>query len=87
MALAGEAGEVLELFQWLTDEESLAVMHDEKKASALRDELADVLIYLLRLSDVLGVDIEAAVKEKLRKNADRYPSESVYGKATKYTDL
>jgi dCTP diphosphatase len=73
MALTGEAGELTEIFQWLTPEESAAVMADPGRATAVRDELADVLAYLLRLADVLGVDIEQALTDKMVKNAVKYP--------------
>ena len=73
MALVAEVGELTELFQWLTPEESTRIMADEDSASNLRDEMADVLAYLLRLADVLGVDIEAALAAKIIKNAAKYP--------------
>jgi dCTP diphosphatase len=73
MALAGEVGELTELFQWLTPEESARVMADEERAGSVRDELADVLAYLLRLADVLAVDIEEALAAKMIKNAAKYP--------------
>jgi len=86
MALAGEAGEVLELFQWLTPEESLAIM-STAKAEAVRDEVADVATYCIRLADVLGIDLEAAIRAKLVKNVAKYPADKVRGKALKYTEL
>jgi NTP pyrophosphatase (non-canonical NTP hydrolase) len=74
MALTGEAGELTEIFQWLTDEQSARVMGDPAKAEHVRDEIADVLAYLLRLCDVLGVDPEAALAAKITKNAIKYPA-------------
>jgi dCTP diphosphatase len=73
MALVGEVGELTELFQWLTPEESARVMTDEDSATSVRDEMADVFAYLLRLADVLGVDIEEALAAKMVKNAAKYP--------------
>ncbi|MGN6793537.1 MAG: nucleotide pyrophosphohydrolase [Streptosporangiaceae bacterium] len=73
MALAGEVGELTELFQWLTPEESAQVMRDAASAGRVRDEMADVLAYLLRLADVLAVDIEEALAAKMIKNAAKYP--------------
>ena len=73
MALVGEAGELTELFQWLTPDESVGVMDDAASADRVRDEIADVLAYLLRLSDVLGVDLEEALAAKIIKNAAKYP--------------
>ena len=74
MALTGEVGELNEIFQWLTPEESAAVMADPARATAVRDELADVLAYLLRLADVLGVDIDQALTDKMVKNSAKYPA-------------
>jgi len=73
MALSGEAGELTEIFQWLTPAESSAVMTDPAQAVQVRDEIADVFAYLLRLADVLGVDLETALTEKMVKNAVKYP--------------
>ncbi len=72
MALAGEAGELLEVFQWLTPEQSAAVL-DGERAGDVEDELADVLIYLVRLADVLGVDLLAAADAKVERNEQRFP--------------
>ena len=83
MALTGEAGELSEIFQWLTEEASHAVARDPATARAVRDELADVLIYLVRLAAVLDVDLDEAVATKLRANAQRYPVEQVRGSARK----
>lgn len=74
MALTGEVGELVEIFQWLTEAQSTEVARDPNTAQAVRDELADVFIYLVRLSSVLGVDLNAAVGEKLAANARRYPA-------------
>jgi len=72
MALAGEAGELLAEFQWLTPEESTvsSLRADQKKAVEL--EIADVQIYLLRLADVLDIDIAAVVREKIQINEARF---------------
>jgi dCTP diphosphatase len=74
MALTGEVGELVELFQWLTEEQSWAVARTPETARAVRDELADVLLYLVRLSSVLGVDLNEAIAEKLIRNAKKYPA-------------
>ncbi len=83
MALAGEAGELLEVFQWLTQEQSRRESLDADQISAATDELADVLIYALRLADKLEVDIEGAIASKIEKNAERYTVEASKGNATK----
>ena len=76
-------GELIEHFQWLTPAESAEVMADPAKARAVADELADVLIYLVRLGDVLGVDLLTAAERKLAENAERYPAEQARGPAAK----
>lgn len=73
MALAGEAGELLAEFQWLTPDESASVMDDPEAAFKVRSELADVFNYLLRLADVLGVDLVKASQTKLDEVALRHP--------------
>ena len=74
MALTGEVGELVEIFQWTSEESSKAVAQDPKTARAVRDEIADVLLYLVRLSSVLGVDLNEAVSHKLVSNAQKYPA-------------
>jgi dCTP diphosphatase len=75
MALVVEAAELVEPFQWLTPEESRVKMDDPDFRAAVTDEIADVAIYLLRLADVTGVDVGAAVLEKLERNEGRFPRE------------
>jgi NTP pyrophosphatase (non-canonical NTP hydrolase) len=87
MALAGEVGELTELFQWLTPEESSRVMEDPGRAESVRQELADVMVYIIRLLDSLEIDIEQAIWKKLKSNTEKYPVSQVKGKARKYTDL
>lgn len=84
MALTGEVGELTEIFQWLSEEASKKVCLDPATARAVQDELADVLLYLVRLSSVLGVDLDAAVQQKLKTNATRYPAAKVRGSSKKY---
>ncbi|ALM85824.1 nucleotide pyrophosphohydrolase [Bordetella sp. N] len=74
MALTGEVGELVEIFQWLTEEQSRKVASDPATSRAVRDELADVLLYLVRLSSVLGVDMNEAVTHKMRANGVKYPA-------------
>ena len=80
MALTSEVGELNELFQWLTEEQSNNVDNNE-----VRQEIADIFIYLLRLSDKLDIDIEEAVKEKIEINAKKYPIDLAKGNAIKYS--
>jgi len=83
MALIAEAGELVEHFQWLTDEQSKKLDTDQLKA--VSHELADIFIYLLRLADELNVDLLKASNEKLIINSKKYPVEKVKGSAKKYT--
>jgi dCTP diphosphatase len=85
MALNVEAGELLEHFQWLTEDQSKA-MPPEVKAQ-VAEEIADVFLYLLQLSDKLGVDVVEAAKGKLLKNASKYPAHKARGNSKKYTEL
>jgi dCTP diphosphatase len=73
MALTAEVGELVEVFQWMTEDESKGAADNPVTAVAVRDELADVLLYLVRLSAVLGVDLNDAVIKKLAKNRQKYP--------------
>ena len=84
MALSVEAAELLEIFQWMPDAESTALGPD-KKAKA-RQEIADVLLYLIRLADKLDIDLAAAAVEKIGLNAARYPADKVRGSSRKYTE-
>ena len=83
MALNVEAAELLEHFQWLTQEQSSSLSTGE--LAAVAQEIADVQIYLVRLSDQLGVDIDSSVEEKLAINAEKYPIAKAYGNALKST--
>jgi dCTP diphosphatase len=83
MALAVEASELLERFQWLTEEQSRSL--SAKDLRAIEEEIADVQIYLVRLADKIGVDVGNAVKRKMRMNRSRYPARLVRGSARKYT--
>ncbi|MEW2295385.1 nucleotide pyrophosphohydrolase [Streptomyces sp. NPDC006743] len=73
-ALSVEASELVEIFQWLTPEESARVMSDPRSAYRVRDEIADVLAYLLQLCEVLGVDPLAALAAKIDRNEERFPA-------------
>ncbi|MFA4872975.1 MAG: nucleotide pyrophosphohydrolase [Patescibacteria group bacterium] len=85
ISLVLEAAEVLEHFQWKNGEE-LALYLDAQKGE-VSDELSDVLVYLLMLSDKLGIDLITAAQKKIRKNEAKYPIEKSKGKNTKYTKL
>jgi NTP pyrophosphatase (non-canonical NTP hydrolase) len=85
MALSVEASEALELFQWLTPEQSRFL--PERQLCKARKELADVLIYLVMLGDRLGIDLFAAAEEKISENEIKYPVGRARGRSDKYTEL
>jgi NTP pyrophosphatase (non-canonical NTP hydrolase) len=85
MALSVEASELLEHFQWLTEEQSRGL--DANAQAAVCAEIADVLLYLIRLADQLGIDPVAAAQRKLVENAQKYPVDKARGNRKKYTEL
>jgi dCTP diphosphatase len=84
MALAAEAAELLEIFQWLTEAQSKDIVKYEKEMALVKEEIADVFIYLIRLADKLGIDIEKAVFDKIEMNENKYPVDLSKDNATKY---
>ncbi len=84
MALMVEVAELMEHFQWLTEEQSATLAAD--KMAEVSEELADILLYLVRLSDKLGVDLRAAALDKLEKNGKKYPADKVRGSSKKYSE-
>ena len=84
MALSVEVAEIAEHFQWLTEEQSRDL--DPAKRSEVAQELADSLIYLVRLADQLGIDLLEAAERKLAVNEQKYPAEQVRGSAKKYSE-
>ncbi len=86
-ALNVETSELLEIFQWLKDEESKAIMTEDAKALKVKAELADVFYYLVRIADVLKIDIEKEFWNKLAQNEIKYPVEKAHGNAKKYNEF
>lgn len=84
MALSAEAGELLEHFQWLTEEQSKKLNSD--KLHKVQEELADIQIYLVRLADKLNVDLLDAVEKKITVNEKKYPADKVRGSSKKYDE-
>jgi len=84
MALVVEAAELVEHFQWLTENESTAL--PPEKRAAVGEELADVLVYVVRIADRLDIDLLEAVSAKLAHNEAKYPADRVKGSARKYTE-
>ncbi len=85
MALIVEAAELVERFQWLSPEESAAL--EPERREQVRQEIADVLIYLTRLADLLDIDLLEAAADKLEINARKYPVEQARGNAAKYNEF
>jgi NTP pyrophosphatase (non-canonical NTP hydrolase) len=86
-ALSIEAAELQEVLLWKSDVEARELVESSGGHSALSDEIADVLIYALLLCHASGIDPEAAIRVKLKKNAEKYPVEKSTGSARKYTEL
>jgi NTP pyrophosphatase (non-canonical NTP hydrolase) len=82
ISLVLEASELLENFQWKSSEQAV-----REKSKDIEEEMADVFMYLLLLSNELGIDLEKAVTDKIAKNADKYPASKAFGSNKKYTDL
>jgi len=82
ISLVLEASELLEIFQWKSSEQAV-----REKSKDIEEEMADVFMYLLLLSNELGIDLEKAVTDKIAKNAEKYPASKSFGSNKKYTDL
>lgn len=82
ISISLEASELLELFQWKTSEETLATKQEE-----LKEEIADVVIYAYMLADNLGLDMDSIIREKIKKNSEKYPVGKSRGSKQKYTEL
>ena len=87
MALAAEAGELMEHFLWATPDESRAIATDAAKRGKIAEELADVIIYALEFANATKLDVAAAIEAKMAANAKKYPVEKSRGRSDKYTDL
>ena len=84
-ALVVEAAELLEIFQWMKEDESKSL--DERTLGKVKEEIADIQIYLLRISDVMDISIPEAVKAKIKKNSAKYPIDKAKGNSKKYDEL
>ncbi len=83
MALTGEVGELVEIFQWMTEADSRRAAAEPERAQAIAAEMADVLFYLVRMADMLGIDLNEAAKSKLALNARKYPADLSKGSSQK----
>jgi len=86
MALSVEASELVEIFQWLTPEQAEEIM-DSSQSDHVKEEVADVMIYLLRLADKLDIDLESIVSDKIVQNGKKYPVNLSKGNADKSTSF
>lgn len=87
LGLSVEAGELAELFLWKSKAEVETALQEQKFRTRLADEMADVLVFLLYLAGASNIDLGAAVQNKVKKNAEKYPVEKARGSAAKYTEL
>lgn len=87
VSISIESAELLEKFQWKDGEEIRSLVENEKELGEIREEVADIVIYSLSLSNRLNFDLSQAILEKLEKNKRKYPVEKAKGKADKYTKL
>ena len=87
MALMVEAAELTEIFQWMTEDASKEAARNPETAQAVKDELADVLMYVVRLASVLGVDLNEAAQQKLKLNGEKYPVAKAWNTSKKYDQI
>jgi NTP pyrophosphatase (non-canonical NTP hydrolase) len=87
LAIAVESAELLELFQWKNNKEIQGLLNNPNYRKKIEEEIADIMIYILVLTNTLDTDLVQAVLEKIQKNTDRYPVTKARGNATKYTEL
>jgi dCTP diphosphatase len=87
MALSVECSELVEIFQWMPEDESNKVDNAPKLQEKVEEELADIFIYLLRIAKKSGVDLEKAALDKIQKNSEKYPVEKAKGNSKKYNEF
>lgn len=86
MALAAEAGELLEIFQWMSDKEAKQAKDNVEIVEKTRDELADVMLYLIRIATLMDINLSEAILHKININNEKYPVDRVKGSAKKYSE-
>lgn len=86
MALSVESSELVEIFQWMKEEDSNKITSDTVKFPKVKDEIADIFIYLIRLSSKLNINLEEAVMDKMKKNIEKYPVDQFKGSSRKYNE-
>ncbi|MEI8215909.1 MAG: nucleotide pyrophosphohydrolase [Eubacteriales bacterium] len=86
IAIGAEAGELLECFQWKSDDD-IKAMIESKEVEMMSDEIADIVIYSFSLCNSMGIDLEMAILDKIKKNGKKYPVEKCIGSSKKYSEL
>ncbi len=84
MAIAGESGELLEIFQWMTEQESTQAKNEPELIEQVSHELADIILYAIRMADLLSINLNASIQGKIAINNEKYPADRVKGSAKKY---
>lgn len=87
MSISIESGELMEHFQWKTEEETKQYLSEEKNLEKVKEEIADTISYLLLLSTDLGIDLNQTILDKIKKNEEKYPVLKCKGKSNKYNEL
>lgn len=87
MALSVESSELVEIFQWMSEDQSNSIVDNPKKFKEVEEEVADIFLYLVRIAGKLNIDLESVAKAKIQKNSEKYPVEKAKGNAKKYTEL
>ena len=87
MALASEVGELLDLFRWVKSDQAFKLLEDQETLGSVREELADIAMFIFDFATICDIDLTEAVNEKMRLNAKRYPIEKARGIAKKYNQL
>lgn len=87
MALSVESSELLEIFQWMSEEDSNHIKNNSQVMGKIEDEVADIFVYLLRIISKTDIDLEQVVRNKMSKNAQKYPVEKSRGNSKKYNEL
>lgn len=87
IGISVEAAELLEIFQWLTENQSFAIKNDLRQLQKVKDEIGDILHLLIRISTLLDIDLGQSFLEKMKKNEEKYPIHLSKGKANKYSEL
>lgn len=84
MALSVEVAELVEIFQWLSEKQSVDIVNNDKEMALIREEIADIMIYLIRLADILNINLEQAILDKISLNEKKYPEDLSKDNAIKY---